>query len=139
MFNENNNTDEEEYDLTNDVISVFTILDIIQRRRNNLLEFYMDNLIFEDDLTIALRESLETDKQLVRTDEFVDLQKIKYCNLNDKNKTSDNTKCTICLTDFEDECNVSLTECNHLFHTECVKEWSRYKKDCPVCRKELKK
>jgi hypothetical protein len=86
-----------------------------------------------------MRESLETDKQLVRSDDFVDFKKIKYCNVDDNNKTSDNIMCSICLTVFENECDVSLTKCKHVFHTDCIKEWSRYKKDCPICRKDLKK
>ena len=140
MSNENNNIDTYDeyssYDFTNDIISVFTILDIIQRR-NNLSNVYIDNLLFEDDLATAMRESLETDKQLVRTDEFLEFKTIKYCNIDDKN--SYNTTCSICLTNFEDECDVSVIDCEHLFHTDCIKEWSRYKKNCPICREELKK
>ena len=40
--------------------------------------------------------------------------------------------------DFEDDDSVSLTNCKHLFHSNCITEWSRYKKDCPICRAKLK-
>jgi hypothetical protein len=114
----------------------------LENNRNNMILNIIndiDNIIFEDDLNRVMRESLETDKQLVRSDDFVDFKKIKYCNVDDNNKTSDNIMCSICLTVFENECDVSLTKCKHVFHTDCIKEWSRYKKDCPICRKDLKK
>ena len=48
------------------------------------------------------------------------------------------TSCIICLTDFEEQHQVSKTNnCHHLFHTECLEEWNKYKGDCPICRTSL--
>ncbi|KAI1713723.1 ring finger domain-containing protein [Ditylenchus destructor] len=43
--------------------------------------------------------------------------------------------CSICtdpLDDFEQCC---LTNCGHVFHYGCVKEWLKRKAECPLCRK----
>ena len=91
--------------------------------------------VYDDVLERVLQESLETHNQLVRTNDYVSFKKLKYCNI-DSSKLD--TSCSICLVDFEDESNISLTDCDHIFHMDCITEWSRYKKDCPVCRKDLK-
>jgi hypothetical protein len=91
--------------------------------------------VYDDVLERVLQESLETHNQLVRTNDCVNFKKLKYCNIDSSNL---DTSCSICLVDFEDESDISLTECSHIFHMDCITEWSRYKKDCPVCRKDLK-
>ncbi|XP_033326801.1 uncharacterized protein LOC117220694 isoform X1 [Megalopta genalis] len=46
-------------------------------------------------------------------------------------------KCTICLSEFEDcEC-VRRLPCMHLFHIDCVDQWLRTNKRCPICRVDI--
>lgn len=40
--------------------------------------------------------------------------------------------CSICLNPLEYD--VISTHCNHKFHEECLKEWSKINKSCPLCR-----
>jgi E3 ubiquitin-protein ligase RNF115/126 len=42
--------------------------------------------------------------------------------------------CSICVSDYESNDNVSELLCGHLFHTECISEWGMYKAECPICR-----
>lgn len=50
--------------------------------------------------------------------------------------------CVICFEDFTDEVMLSMTECNHIFHKECLKEWVKVRlrepapqrPECPNCR-----
>ena len=84
--------------------------------------------IYED----VFNESLQTSNSLERTDEYVNFPTIKY------DKTNVEKQCVICLIDFEENSEIVITECKHVFHADCIKEWTRYKKDCPVCREELK-
>jgi hypothetical protein len=50
----------------------------------------------------------------------------------------DKDQCSICITEFECGDKVSVLEkCKHVFHTECVEEWCRYKQDCPLCKCEI--
>ena len=91
--------------------------------------------LYDDVLERVMQESLETHNQLNRTEDFVEFTNIKYSNFVNKNCDS---SCSICLVEFEDDSDIGITNCDHIFHKECITEWSRYKKDCPVCREELK-
>ncbi|GAB6019296.1 hypothetical protein CHUAL_000891 [Chamberlinius hualienensis] len=46
-------------------------------------------------------------------------------------------KCTICLSEFEDNEDVRRLPCMHLFHTECVDQWLTTNKRCPICRVDI--
>ena len=40
--------------------------------------------------------------------------------------------CAICL----DRCITFIKlKCNHMYHSECIKEWARESNKCPLCRK----
>ena len=43
--------------------------------------------------------------------------------------------CCICCDDYELNHDVCIVpKCNHVFHHECLNEWSKYKENCPICR-----
>ena len=46
----------------------------------------------------------------------------------------DNSPCLICQEEFQDGETVSVLECNHIFHKDCVANWGKYRQDCPACR-----
>lgn len=46
-------------------------------------------------------------------------------------------KCTICLSEFEEEEEVRRLPCMHLFHVECVDQWLSTNKRCPICRVDI--
>ena len=92
--------------------------------------------LYDDVLERVMQESLETHNQLNRTDDFIEFTNINYSDIENKDKY-DNS-CSICLVEFEDTSDIGITNCEHIFHKDCITEWSRYKKDCPVCREELK-
>ena len=118
---------------TNSINSNLNLIDGLYAILRGTLDFHSENA-FER----VLRESLdESNDHLKRTDEIIDFPIIKYTDFEDKSNYD--IKCTICLDEFENESNISLTECRHIFHTDCIKEWVRYKKECPVCRNEIKK
>lgn len=41
-------------------------------------------------------------------------------------------KCAICLDDIIR--NAKITQCGHIFHNNCLCNWSKIKNNCPVCR-----
>jgi len=92
---------------------------------------YIDSEIIEEVMERTLNETTNERNQ----NEFITFDSKMYKELIEDTKNKD---CSICLLDFEDEHLVSLTKCNHLFHNHCITEWSRYKKDCPICRENLK-
>jgi SUMO ligase MMS21 Smc5/6 complex component len=49
-------------------------------------------------------------------------------------------KCPICLEelDFTDNSSLQATNCNHVFHKDCLVEWATKKWNCPICRSPFK-
>ncbi|KAI3882240.1 hypothetical protein MKX03_009560 [Papaver bracteatum] len=48
--------------------------------------------------------------------------------------------CSVCLQDIDVGANgVALLKCNsHIFHMNCVVEWSKRKPNCPLCRHDMR-
>mmetsp|Transcript_67291 Transcript_67291/g.111419 ORF Transcript_67291/g.111419 Transcript_67291/m.111419 type:complete len:203 (-) Transcript_67291:30-638(-) len=46
-------------------------------------------------------------------------------------------ECAICLSDFQEGDQVSMLQCRHAFHAECVERWLQSCGRCPVCRSDL--
>ena len=48
-------------------------------------------------------------------------------------------ECSICMDEYEPTSSMTITACNHSFHKDCIKEWSKYIENlsCPNCRHEL--
>lgn len=47
-------------------------------------------------------------------------------------------QCSICLEQFKLFEKVEKTQCNHLFHVECIEEWNEINRTCPLCKHEIK-
>ena len=30
-----------------------------------------------------------------------------------------------------------ITPCDHIFHTECLEQWLKFKNECPYCKREI--
>ncbi|KAK4700800.1 hypothetical protein P7C70_g5444, partial [Phenoliferia sp. Uapishka_3] len=43
-------------------------------------------------------------------------------------------RCPVCLGDYEDTDDLTLTQCAHFFHSECLSAWFKASPGCPVCR-----
>lgn len=111
----------------------------LYRNRNNYNTFLnivneLENLVNsdDDDYERVLNESFQSQPVIERNKTPINFISQKYDTLKNENK-----ECSICLVPYEINEMVTKTSCNHLFHTNCIEEWSRYKHDCPVCRKEL--
>ena len=44
--------------------------------------------------------------------------------------------CSICLDNIKQE--KTITQCNHSFHTFCINNWLGKRKNCPICRTEIR-
>ena len=47
------------------------------------------------------------------------------------------TACSICLCDYEDQEELRRLPCDHYFHKECVDEWLKLKRTCPLCKRDI--
>jgi hypothetical protein len=50
---------------------------------------------------------------------------------------SDDAVCSICLEPYEDGVELRHLWCSHHFHKECVDEWLKLNKKCPMCREDV--
>ncbi|KAL7753813.1 hypothetical protein RI367_000745 [Sorochytrium milnesiophthora] len=56
-----------------------------------------------------------------------------------KLRENEPTMCVICLDEFQDEDELRVLPCNHMFHLVCVDQWLIERRNCcPVCRMEIK-
>ena len=46
-------------------------------------------------------------------------------------------ECCICMEDFVGNDTIVVTECHHVFHKSCCREWLRQARTCPVCRMDI--
>jgi len=55
------------------------------------------------------------------------------------NNRFDISYCSICLNDFHETQEISVTPCNHPYDTQCIEGWLLEvgKKNCPICRKHV--
>jgi hypothetical protein len=60
----------------------------------------------------------------------------KHINKNYKFSFAQNN-CSICLEKFLEEDNIRYLPCLHLFHGNCISEWLKRKKDCPICKYKI--
>eukprot|EP00980_Cylindrotheca_fusiformis_P008374 scaffold1772_cov80-Cylindrotheca_fusiformis.AAC.2 len=55
-------------------------------------------------------------------------------------RPTENDECAICLQGYEADqtiCTSSTTQCNHVFHQDCLEEWLKDHDNCPMCRVNL--
>ena len=52
--------------------------------------------------------------------------------------TKENKNCIICLIDLNVGDRVIILPCFHMFHKECINDWFKKDKTCPLCKLEIK-
>lgn len=58
---------------------------------------------------------------------------VEYLTLEDEQ----DAVCAICLCEYEDEEELRKMRCTHYFHKECVDEWLRLHRNCPLCKRDI--
>ena len=71
------------------------------------------------------------DRDIETIIKFLPVSEVKEIKINQENN---NSKCIICLSDFEIGDQVSALPCLHVFHTDCIASWLRKHCQCPVCK-----
>lgn len=75
----------------------------------------------------ATKEQLQTLPRIVYS-RFLGCSEIKEWENN-------HTSCSICLSNFNMNTNVTPIPCGHLFHHRCIKTWLNQNSICPLCKK----
>lgn len=92
-----------------------------------------DELSYEE--LIALGEMVGTESRGLSVDTIASLPSVKYKAGETQNGSSES--CVICRLDFEEDETLTLLSCKHSYHSECINNWLRINKVCPVCSTEV--
>ena len=86
----------------------------------------------EDDIRDIL---LSRDNSPNRDDYNEIIKYIPSSTINAKKPSTDsNYKCIICLSDFKIGEKESTLPCLHIFHTNCIENWLKRRRNCPICK-----
>jgi hypothetical protein len=126
--------DEEIFYLNESQINTFDNMFLIANSYNNRTIGLFATLLEEALVNRVMERSMEenNEESQPKKDENKKIDVIPLLYSNHKEKMSD--VCSIC-TDTYKNCDVvSILDCKHGFHTNCIKEWGMYKPECPLCK-----
>ncbi len=85
-----------------------------------------------DPLDVAIQRSLDDYKMERKPDVNINVNSRRY-----DSDTTTCTSCAICTDDYTAPDHVTVLSCGHIFHTNCITEWGKYKPECPLCRQRI--
>ena len=118
---------------------------------------YNSNKINQNEISLNINENdlinnvYKKEKKIINVNNFDEINN----NNNNNNINIENSKKKICkckinysniyniLFNFHEKSAnifnkpIMITPCNHIFHSDCLEEWFRMKKECPSCRNEI--
>ena len=87
----------------------------------------MRNLVLRE---VILRTVVKTP---LSAEDLAQLEVKKFVDLTEEQKKD--AKCAICITEFEDDEDVRVMQCDHFFHQDCIDPYlEKYNNICPMCR-----
>ncbi|XP_041010097.1 E3 ubiquitin ligase BIG BROTHER-related [Juglans microcarpa x Juglans regia] len=92
-----------------------------------------DELSYEE--LIALGEVVGTESRGLSADTLASLPSVNYKSGSSQNGSNDS--CVICRLDYEDGETLTVLSCKHSYHSECINNWLKINKVCPVCSAEV--
>jgi E3 ubiquitin-protein ligase BIG BROTHER-like protein len=84
---------------------------------------------------LALGDIVGTESRGLSADTIASLPSKRYKEGDNQNGT--NESCVICRLDYEDDEDLILLPCKHSYHSECINNWLKINKVCPVCSAEV--
>ena len=105
---------------TGDIINPTMVIDLINTNLNNFnnnftITFYTNDL--QNSQVPILSEDVKTiaTEDILNKNTTVDI----YKNIN-KELREKHTTCSICIDDFNDDSNIRIIKCKHIFHKDCI-------------------
>ena len=120
-----------------------TLHDFIRNRNRNRLRNSTALInLFDSIFQLPPQQTAEDVRITGNEEELNELQVVKYKDINEDfcrdNDIIKSTECTICLENFDEEDDIIITKCKHMFHKSCIKKWLiDYSVKCPICKKDI--
>ena len=92
--------------------------------------FYLEYLIVKE------QKEIEKNLRLVMPGlNEQSVEKFKTVSICNKESKDDKENCSVCLGDYSDNQKMTVLDCKHKFHNECISQWLKKKPSCPICRR----
>ncbi|KAK8627134.1 hypothetical protein V6N13_134758 [Hibiscus sabdariffa] len=111
----------------------FTLEDHGGNSQDTWEEVDPDELSYEE--LLALGEVVGTESRGLSADSLASLPSITY--KAGSSQIGSNESCVICRVDYEDGDSLTALSCKHSYHPECINNWLKINKVCPVCSAEV--
>ncbi|KAL8105664.1 E3 ubiquitin ligase BIG BROTHER-related-like [Apium graveolens] len=92
-----------------------------------------DNLSYEE--LLALGDVVGTESRGLSADTIASLPSMSF--KMQSNQDGNMESCVICRLDYEEGDTLTVLSCKHSYHPECIDNWLRINKVCPVCSTEV--
>ncbi|KAE8716831.1 E3 ubiquitin ligase BIG BROTHER-related [Hibiscus syriacus] len=112
---------------------IFTFEDHGGNSQDTWEEVDPDELSYEE--LLALGEVVGTESRGLSVDSLASLPSITYKAV--ISQIGSNESCVVCRVDYEDGDSLTLLSCKHSYHHECINNWLKINKVCPVCSVEV--
>jgi len=99
------------------------------------------NYVDDDELDCSYEGLLRLEERIGNVRHNLDtnlIDKNKVLKYNKDNKEIQETKCSICLLNYEKNDELRKLLCSHTFHKDCIDNWFKNSSTCPICRTDLK-
>lgn len=107
------------------------VSNFISSSLSNYIQNFTDNLTESVIQTFSQQQTLEKNENVKYSGNNICFSELQQ---NDKELYK---SCAICFEDFCEDSKISITNCKHSYHYDCISEWAKYKTNCPVCRKDF--
>ena len=111
---------------------------------NNINNFYIYNNVINNYYiyNTGFQAGVASASASASASETFERLRIDVCQYEKEHSCEDASSCSICQNEEqeeeeEEEKEMVTTKCNHVFHSECLKQWVLIKTTCPMCRASL--
>lgn len=109
----------------------------VQAASSNSMQDSIDPDSMQYEELLHLAEAIGVENRGVSASRISQLPTSKYrYGLFSKNKKKEEN-CVICQSDFNFGERLITLPCLHQYHTKCITDWLKLKKNCPICQKEV--
>lgn len=96
-------------------------------RYQNGVEIDTDNMTYEE--LLELEEKMGKVSKGITEEQFAKIAKI--------NAKGVEELCSVCYNDINEDEEINQLPCQHCYHVDCIKEWLRQERTCPLCKQEI--